>query len=147
MFKSKRAIAVLAFVILVSFCSTGIALAAEKIGVIEPQKILFQHPRFAATQEKVKSVLTAKQNEAKVAIEAENDKNKKAQIYQTKKQEAAMEEQKLMAPLFKEIELAVRTVAKAKDITLVLDKAQVFFGGIDITNDVIQELKKQNAGK
>lgn len=147
MFKSKRAIAVLAFVILVSFCGTGIALAAEKIGVIEPQKILFQHPRFAATQEKVKSVLTAKQNEAKVAIEAENDKNKKAQIYQTKKQEAAMEEQKLMAPLFKEIELAVRTVAKAKDITLVLDKAQVFFGGIDITNDVIQELKKQNAGK
>jgi outer membrane protein len=147
MFRAKKLVSVLAFAVLLSFLGTGVALAAEKIGVIEPQKILFQHPKFAATQQRVKSVLTAKQNEAKIAIEAEKDNNKKAQIYQTKKQEAAMEEQKLMAPLFKEIELSVRTVAKSKGITLVLDKAQVFFGGIDITNDVIQDLKKKNAGK
>jgi outer membrane protein len=56
-----------------------------------------------------------------------------------------MEEQKLMEPLFKDIDLAIRTVAKLKSITVVLDKGQVFFGGTDITEDVIQELKKKYA--
>ncbi len=56
-----------------------------------------------------------------------------------------MEEQKMMEPLFKDIDLAIRTVAKAKSITVVLDKGQVFFGGTDITEDVIQELKKKHA--
>jgi len=52
-----------------------------------------------------------------------------------------------MQPLFKDIDLAIRTVAKAKGLTIVLDKTQVFFGGMDITNDVIQELKKQSAAQ
>ncbi len=47
-----------------------------------------------------------------------------------------------MEPLFKDVDLAMRAVAKAKGITLVLDKGMVFFGGEDITNDIIQELKK-----
>jgi len=50
-----------------------------------------------------------------------------------------------MEPLFKDIDLAIRTVAKAKGVTIVLDKTQVFFGGADITEDVIQEVKKKNA--
>ena len=50
-----------------------------------------------------------------------------------------------MAPLFKDIDLAIRSIAKAKNLTIVLDKAQVFMGGLDITEDVIQELKKKFA--
>jgi len=146
MTQKGRLVLISLLVLIISFSTASMLMAQEKIGVIEPQKILFQHPKFAATQQRVKSILTAKQNEAKTAIEAETDNKKKAEIYSTKKQEAAMEEQKIMAPLFKEIELAVRKVAKAKNITLVLDKAQVFFGGLDITNDVIQELKKDSTG-
>jgi len=142
----KRLGLILFLTVLFTLLSTSSIMAQEKIGVIEPQKILFQHPKFGATQQQVKTILTVKQNEAKAAIEAETDNQKKAEIYSTKKQEAAMEEQKIMAPLFKEIELAVRKVAKSKGITLVLDKAQVFFGGLDITNDVIQELQKTNSG-
>ena len=146
MTQKGRLVLISLLVLTISFSTASMLMAQEKIGVIEPQKILFQHPKFAATQQRVKAILTAKQNEAKTAIEAETDNKKKAEIYSTKKQEAAMEEQKIMAPLFKEIELAVRKVAKAKSITLVLDKAQVFFGGLDITNDVIQELKKGSTG-
>jgi len=90
-------------------------------------------------------VVQSKQNEAKMAIDATSNKDEQAKIYRTKRQEAAAEEQKLMQPLFKDIDLAIRTVAKAKGLTIVLDKTQVFFGGMDITNDVIQELKKQSA--
>jgi outer membrane protein len=142
MLRKNRFVLVAVAVMLIIFASSSVLLAAEKIGVIEPQKILFQHPKFESTRQKVDSVVAVKENEAKSAIQAEADNNKKAEIYQRKRQEAAMEEQKLMAPLFQEIELAVRKVAKSKGITVVLDKAQVFYGGIDLTNDVIQELKR-----
>ncbi len=121
----------------------GVALADEKIGVIEPQKVLFQHPKMAQVQKQVQAVVQKKQAEAKTAIDKEQDNKKKAEIYQTKRNEAATEEQKLMAPLFKDIDLAIRSIAKAKGLTIVLDKAQVFMGGLDITDDVIQELKKK----
>lgn len=131
--------------VLLAMSLSSMALANEKIGVIEPQKILFQHPKFEQVTKRVQAVLEVKQNEAKAAIEKATDNKVKAEIYATKKQEAAVEEQTLMAPLFKEINLAIRTVAKAKGVTVVLDKAQVFFGGIDVTEDVIQQLKKMNA--
>lgn len=131
--------------VLLAMSLSSLALANEKIGVIEPQKILFQHPKFEQVTKRVQAVLEVKQNEAKAAIEKATDNKVKAEIYATKKQEAAAEEQTLMAPLFKEINLAIRTVAKAKGVTVVLDKAQVFFGGIDVTEDVIQQLKKMNA--
>ncbi len=121
----------------------GVALAEEKIGVIEPQKVLFQHPKMAQVQKQVQAVVQKKQDEAKTAIDKEQDNKKKAEIYQTKRNEAATEEQKLMAPLFKDVDLAIRSVAKAKGLTIVIDKAQVFMGGLDITDDVIQELKKK----
>ena len=94
----------------------------------------------------IQKAVEQKQNEAKIAIDAESDNNKKAQIFQTKREEAAMEEKRLMDPLFKDIDLAIRTVAKAKKIDIVLDNTGVFYGGIDITNDIIQHLEK-NAAK
>ncbi|EFC92021.1 MAG: OmpH family outer membrane protein [Synergistota bacterium] len=139
-----KSVRLVALGVLFALVFSSVAVAAEKIGVIEPQKILFQHPKFEQVTKRVQAVLDSKQNEAKSAIEKASDNKKKAEIYATKKQEAAIEEQKLMAPLFKEINLAIRTVAKAKGITVVLDKAQVFYGGVDLTEDVIQQLKKMN---
>jgi len=85
-----------------------------------------------------------KQEEAKAAIAKEKDDKKKAEIYQTKQNEAAVEEQKLMAPLLKDVDLAIHSVAKAKGLTLVIDVAQALMGGVDITHDVIAELKKNS---
>ncbi len=140
-----KSVKLVALGVFLAMSLSSMALANEKIGVIEPQKILFQHPKFEQVTKRVQAVLEVKQNEAKAAIEKATDNKVKAEIYATKKQEAASEEQTLMAPLFKEINLAIRTVAKAKGVTVVLDKAQVFFGGIDVTEDVIQQLKKMNA--
>jgi outer membrane protein len=141
----KRATAVLALGVLLVATASGVAAAQEKVGVIDPQKVLFQHPKFQEVQRQIKSVVDKKQQEARTAIEQTSDNQQKQQIFEKKRQEAAMEEQKLMEPLFKDIDLAIRTVAKLKSITVVLDKGQVFFGGTDITEDVIQELKKKYA--
>ncbi len=120
--------------------------AEEKVGGIDPQKVLFQHPKYEQTLKQIKAVADKKQNEAKAAIDKETDNNKKAELFQKMRKDIADEEQKLMQPLFKDIDLAVRTVANAKKITVVVDKTALFYGGIDITDDVVQELKKKSAG-
>lgn len=122
--------------------ASGVALAAEKIGVIEPQTVLSQHPKMAQVRKQIQEMVQKKQEEAKAAIAKEKDDKKKAEIYQTKKNEAAAEEQKLMAPLLKDVDIAIRSVAKAKGLTLVVDVAQALMGGVDITHDVVAELKK-----
>lgn len=119
--------------------------AEEKVGGIDPQKVLFQHPKYEQTLKQIKAVADKKQNDAKVAMDKETDNNKKAEIFQKMRREIADEEQKLMQPLFKDINLAVRAVAGAKKITVVVDKSALFYGGIDITDDVVQELKKKSA--
>ena len=121
---------------------SGVALAAEKIGVIEPQTVLSQHPKMAQVRKQIQEMVQKKQEEAKAAIAKEKDDKKKAEIYQTKKNEAAVEEQKLMAPLLKDVDIAIRSVAKAKGLTLVIDVAQALMGGVDITQDVVAVLKK-----
>lgn len=98
---------------------------------------------MAQVSKQVQAIVQKKQAEAKSAIEKEKDNKKKEEIYKAKRNEAATEEQKLLAPLFKDIDLAIRSVAKAKGLTLVINKAHVFVGGVDITEDVIQELKKK----
>lgn len=120
----------------------SVASAADVIGTIEPQRIMFNHPKFENVRKRIQTIYDAKQTEAKAGIEKATDNQKKAEIFSAKKQEAAAEEQKLMAPLFKEIDAAIRTVARNKKITIVVDKTSVFFGGLDITDDVIQELKR-----
>lgn len=78
-----------------------------------------------------------------MAMETAKGEEEQRRIFMQKRQEAAIEEQKMMEGLFKDIDMAIRIVAQAKGFTLVLDKNQVFFGGVDITNDVILELNKK----
>ena len=143
MFSAKRMATCVMVACVLSFLVANVAFAADVMGCVDPQKIMFQHPKFEQTQKQVKAVMEKKQQEAKAAIDKESDDKKKNQIFQTKRQEAAKEESKLMEPLFKDINLAIRKVATAKKITVVVDKSSVFYGGIDITQDVITELKKK----
>jgi outer membrane protein len=126
-------------------CAVASAADEEKVGGIDPQKVLFQHPKYDQTLKQIKSIADQKQNDAKIRIDKESDDNKKAEIFQTMRREIAEEEQKLMQPLFKEIDMAIRNVATTKKITVVVDKTALFYGGVDITDDVVQELKKKNA--
>lgn len=122
---------------------TGAAVAAEKIAIIDPQKVLFNHPKFQDTQKQIQTMMDKKQQETKMAMETVKGEEEQRRVFMQKRQEAAIEEQKMMEGLFKDIDMAIRVVAQAKGFTLVLDKNQVFFGGVDITNDVILELNKK----
>ncbi|MEG1642063.1 MAG: OmpH family outer membrane protein [Synergistaceae bacterium] len=142
MVSTKKLAVIIAVVSAFSMLMAGTAFA-DVVGSVNPQKIMFQHPKFAQAQTQIKAITTKKQNEAKAGIEKATDDKAKAAIFQKKRQEAAQEEAKIMRPLFEDINLAIRTVANAKKITVVVDGEAVFFGSVNITDDVINELKRK----
>ncbi len=145
---------VLVFVLVVSILSvTTSAFAAkarssapaavDSVGIVDRGEILNSHPGLAKARQELTQIARQKENEAKAAADKETDQQKKAQAVQAKRMELAQEEQRLMAPIYRDCEQAVREVAAKKKLTLVLDKFVVLIGGTDITQDVIQQLKKK----
>ena len=119
------------------------AAGADFVGIVDRGEILNNHPNLNKVRQQLSEIARKKENEAKAAADKETDTAKKAQAVQQKRMELAQEEQKLMAPIYRDCEQAVREVAVKKKLTLVLDKFVVLIGGVDITQDVIQQLSKK----
>ena len=117
--------------------------AASGIGVIDMDEIVNNHPGMAAARQQMANLARQKQNEAKTAADKETDNAKKAQVVRNKQMELAQAEVKLMDPIYRDCQQAVREVAAKQKLTLVLSKAVVLIGGVDITQDVIQQLAKK----
>ena len=117
--------------------------SAEFVGVVDRGEILNNHPGLAKARQDLANIARQKENEAKAAADRETDTAKKAQAVQAKRMELAQEEQRLMAPIYRDCEQAVREVAVRRKLTLVLDKFVVLIGGVDITQDVIQQLSRK----
>ena len=124
----------------------GVANAAvDSVGVIDMYEVTNNHPKMNDAKAQLATISRQKETEAKAAADKESDPAKKAQIVQAKRMELAREEQKIMDPIFRDCQQAVREVAVNKKLTLVLNKSVVLIGGSDITQDVIQQLAKGNA--
>ena len=119
------------------------AANSDSVGIVDRGEILNNHPGLEQARRQLANIARQKENEAKAAADKETDTTKKAQAVQAKRMELAQEEQKLMAPIYRDCEQAVREVAVKKKLTLVLDKFVVLIGGVDITQDVIQQLAKK----
>ena len=114
----------------------------DVIGVIDSQLIVTKHPAFEATAKQLQQIMRQKENEAQAAVTQESDQARRAQIVQTKRMEALREEQRLMDPIYRDCQEAVRIIARQRNVTIVLEKASVYFGGEDITDFVIQQLHR-----
>ena len=117
--------------------------SSETVGVVDRGEILNNHPNLPNVRQQLATIARQKENEAKLAADKETDTAKKAQAVQAKRMELAQEEQQLMAPIYRDCEQAVREIAVKKKLTLVLDKFVVLIGGVDITQDVIQQLSRK----
>ncbi len=119
------------------------AAGTDSVGVVDRGEILNNHPGLEQVRQQLNNIARQKENEAKAAADRETDTARKAQAVQAKRMELAQEEQRLMAPIYRDCEQAVREVAVRKKLTLVLDKFVVLIGGVDITQDVIQQLSRK----
>lgn len=66
----------------------------------------------------------------------------KQSYYQQTMERLQQQESDLMEPVRKQVEDAVKAIADAKGLTVVLSKDTVVYGGTDITQDVIKKLSK-----
>ncbi len=137
----RKIAAILIFVSLFTLCMSAAAFAADTIGVVEFQRCVANHPKFQKVQNQMKAADQKKQKEAEAEFNKAASDQKKYEVIQKKQAELAKEQKAIMAPLLKDVDIAIRKVAQAKKITVVMEKDATFAGGIDITKDVIATLK------
>lgn len=127
----------------VSQSSVGFAAAgnSSNVGVVNHQLLVSQHPDMAAA----KTAMEAEVEQAKKDFETKsanmNDQEKQA-YYQQTQQRLANKERELIAPIFDKVDAAIKAVAEAKGLSVVLDKGTVVYGGQDITDEVVKKFSK-----
>ena len=137
----KTAALLLAIAALLAFGAISYA-AEDKVGYVDDMGVLQQFSKFQQAQKQLDELGKKKSNAAKAAFDKESDEKKKSDIVQNLQLEMREEEAKLMNPVLKEVNDTIAKVAKQKGITIVINKALVYYGGIDLTQDVANALKK-----
>ncbi len=149
----------LPIILVVAFISSSMALADTVIGVVDIQKVFNEakivseaKKEFAAKNADVEKEISKRQeklNEASAkkevsAAELKKMEDKFVEELKPLKQELTELDAKLTDRVKKNIDTAIKAVAKEQNITITFDKRTVLDGGIDLTDAVI---KKLNAGK
>ena len=137
----KTAALLLAIAALFAFGAISYA-AEDKVGYVDDMGVLQQFSKFQQAQKQLDELGKKKSNAAKAAFDKESDEKKKSGIVQNLQLEMREEEAKLMNPVLKEVNDTIAKVAKQKGVTIVINKALVYYGGIDLTQDVANALKK-----
>lgn len=136
----KTAVLLLALAALFAFGAISYA-AEDKVGYVDDMGVLKQYSKFQQAQSQLDEIGKKKSNAAKAAFDKEKDEKKKSQIVQTLQLEMREEEAKLMNPILKQVSETVAKVAKQKGVTIVVNKVLIYYGGLDLTPDVIKALK------
>ena len=137
----KTAALLLAIAALFAFGAISYA-ADDTVGYVDDMGVLQQFSKFQQAQKQLDELGKKKSNAAKAAFDKESDEKKKSEIVQNLQFEMREEEAKLMNPVLKEVNDPIAKVAKQKGVTIVVNKALVYYGGIDLTQDVVNALKK-----
>ena len=167
--KLKRAIifgAVFSGILLSGFA----ACAADSVGLVNSQKIMFQHPRFDETtkfllflsrplESSAAQILIGEQDperrqmvmrfstqvtefaEMDRAILAEKDERKKDELWENRQKRFTEFQESLMNPILAECGQATQAVMELKQMTVVIELDSVYYGGTDITEEVIEQVK------
>ena len=90
--------------------------AVDSVGVIDMYEVTNNHPKMNDAKAQLATISRQKETEAKAAADKESDPAKKAQIVQAKRMELAKEEQKIMDPIFRDCQQAVRSVLDRKSV-------------------------------
>ena len=114
----------------------GVSLAqGSSIGVVDMQAVIENHPELADAQAEYQAAFMEIQQELEELTEAEQE----AAIpeYQAALQEL---EQQINQKLEDDVQSAIVQVAESMDLDAVISTEALLYGGIDITDDVVEAL-------
>lgn len=142
MFLKKMGMGVALAALVLNLTAVSLSAAQDKIGFIDTQRVLMAHPKYETSQKHLDEFVKQKTEEARVAAEKEQTQDKRMDIIYAARRESGEEELKVMNSITGEINKVIESVAKAKGVTVVLNKVLIYFGGIDITEDVIKGVRE-----
>jgi outer membrane protein len=129
--------ALMLFMGIVGFSSnTFAASAANAVGVVDFQLLMSQHPDMAAARQTLKADMEQAQKDYDEKTQTmTTDEEKKA--YQNQLQQRLNEKQDvLFGSVQAQVIAAVKEIAEAKGMSIVVDKSAAIYGGQDITAEV-----------
>lgn len=139
----KKTIVRLVLALVVLHLMPFAVLAAEdKLGFIDAQRVLVAHPKYEESQKQLDEFTKKNKDEMDAAVEKATDPREKGNIQIIARTKNREEEVKVMNPIEKDIKMVIEKVAKSKGVTVVITKILVYFGGVDLTDDVVKSLKE-----
>lgn len=111
----------------------------SNIGVVVYRDILKDMPEVNQAQDQMKTEFDNAKKEFETKSKGMNDQQKQ-QLQATMQQQLAAKEQELQKPVIEKANSAIKAVAEAKGISVVMDKSAVLYGGQDITEEVAKKL-------
>jgi outer membrane protein len=141
LFLRKLGMGVVLGALVLNLTAVSLSAAQDKIGFIDTQRVLMAHPKYEASQKHLDEFVKQKIEEARAAAEKEQARDKRMEIINAARRESGDEEFKVMNPINEEINKVIESAAKAKGVTVVLNKVFIYFGGIDMTEDVIKGVR------
>jgi len=126
----------------IAVSQTGKSYAAgssSNVGVVNHQMLVTQHPDMAKAQEAMQAEVEQAKKDFEAKSASMNDKEKQ-DYYMQLQQRLSLKEKELIAPVFDKVDAAIKAVADAKGLAVVIDKGNVVYGGQDITDEVMKKI-------
>jgi len=143
----KRLLAILAAVVAVALLVAAVTTAVGGpaggtlvVGYVDMQRALDAHPKKASSEEALNQFARAKAAELR-RLAQNKSPAEQADLARRTQEEILKRRAELLAALDKDIRAAVERVAKRAGASVVLDRSVVLYGGVDLTEQVIQELR------
>ena len=110
----------------------------SNIGIVNHDLLVSQHPDMAKAQEAFQAEVEQARKDFESKTTSMNDKEKQ-DYYMQVQQRLTIKRQELIAPVYDKVDAAIKAVADAKGLAVVLDKGNVVYGGQDITDEVAKK--------
>lgn len=115
------------------------AAPTSNIGVVNYQMVMSQHPEMPKAQEAMKAEVDQAQKDFDAKAAGMSDAQKQEYFAQIQ-QRLNIKQQELLGAINDKVVAAVKAVAEAKGLTVVMEKNNVIYGGQDITEEVIKKV-------
>jgi len=114
-------------------------VSSSSVGMVDYLYLINHHPDTAKANEALTAEMEKDKQEYNDKSSTLNDADKKAldkqlgQQFQQKRQE-------LLKPIIEQINSVIKDVADSKNLSVIVSKNVVVYGGVDITLDVLQKI-------
>jgi outer membrane protein len=112
---------------------------AASVGYVDYLYLINHHPDTPGANEALKAERDQDKQQYDEKSAALSDQEKQALAKQLN-QQVEQKRQELLKPIVEKINAAIKEVANAKGLSIVIGKNNVIYGGVDITADVLQKI-------